>query len=105
MDTTLPIISIWRYFKGSRPANSVVSDSIWPQFKLTQDITHVLFTCKLKKNLINSNGKKVETSIVSTFNCSQLNSQLSDLTKNIQSELETLERPQHLSHYKSLEIF
>ena len=43
-----PIISLWEIFRRSRAANSVVSDPIWPKFKLVRDFMHVV-TCKYKK--------------------------------------------------------
>ena len=56
-----PIISLWEIFRRSRAANFVVCSPIWPKFKLVRDCTHVLVTCKYKKDRIKSNREKVET--------------------------------------------
>ena len=42
---------------------SVVVGQICPKFELIQDIMPVLITCKFEKDRINSNGKKVVTSM------------------------------------------
>ena len=57
-----PIISIWKIFRRSRAANSVVSGPIWLKFELVRDFIHVLVTCKYKKDPIKNNWEKVETS-------------------------------------------
>ena len=46
------------FFRLSRADNSVVGGPIWPKFELVQDIMHVLFACKIKKDWLNSNRKK-----------------------------------------------
>ena len=53
--------SMGNFFRHSRAANSVVSNPIWPKFKLVRDFMHVLVTCKYKKDRIKSNREKVET--------------------------------------------
>ena len=62
-DFVFPIISLWKFFRRSRAANSVVGGQIWPKFQLIQDIMHVLIICMFEKDRINSNGEKVVTSI------------------------------------------
>ena len=57
-DFVFPIISAGNFFRRSRAANSVVGGQIWPKFALIQDIMHVLITCKIEKDRINSNGEK-----------------------------------------------
>ena len=57
-----PIITLWEIFRRSRAANSVVSGPIWPKFELVWDFMHVLITCKYKKDRIQNNWEKVETS-------------------------------------------
>ena len=57
-----PIISLWKFFKRSRAANSVVSGPIWPKFELVRDFMHVLVICKYKKDRMKNNWEKVETS-------------------------------------------
>ena len=57
-----PIISLWKIFRRSRAANSVVSSPIWPKFELVRDSMHVLVTCKYEMDRIRSNREKVETS-------------------------------------------
>ena len=57
-----PIISLWEIFRRSRAANSVVSSPIWLKFELIRGFMHVLVTCKYKKNRIENNREKVETS-------------------------------------------
>ena len=42
------------FFTCERAANSVVDGPIWPKFELIQDM-HVLVTCKIEKDRINSN--------------------------------------------------
>ena len=51
------------FFRLSRADNSVIGGLIGPKFELVQDIMHVLITCKVKKDWINSNREKVETLI------------------------------------------
>ena len=63
MTSFFPLKVYWNFFWRSRAANSVVGGPIWPKFKLIQDIMHVLITCKIEKDRINSNGEKVVTSI------------------------------------------
>ena len=53
-----PIISLWDFFRRSRAANSVVSGPIWPKFELIRDFTHVLVTCKYKKDRIKKTEKR-----------------------------------------------
>ena len=43
--------------------SSRISGPLWSKFELIQDIMHVLITCKLEKDRINSKGEKVVTSI------------------------------------------
>ena len=57
-----PIVSVWKIFRRSRAANSVVSGPIWPKFELVRDFMHVLVTCKYETDRIKSNREKVETS-------------------------------------------
>ena len=57
-----PIISQWEIFRRSRAPNSVVSGPIWPKFELDRDIMPVLVTCKLEKDLIKNNRKRMVTS-------------------------------------------
>ena len=38
-----------KFFRCSRAANSVVSGSIWPKFKLVRDFMHVLVTASIKR--------------------------------------------------------
>ena len=56
------IISLWKIFRRSRTANSVVCGPIWPKFELVRDFMHVLVTCKPKKDRIKNNREKVDTS-------------------------------------------
>ena len=44
-----PTISLRKFFRCSRAANSVVSGPIWPKFDLVRDFMHVLVTCKYKR--------------------------------------------------------
>ena len=55
-------ISLGKFFRHSRAANSVVSGPIWWKFELVLDFMHVLITCKYKKDPIKNNREKVETS-------------------------------------------
>ena len=57
-----PIISLWEIFICSRAAKSIVSGPIWPEFELVQDFMNVLVSCKYKKDQIENNREKVETS-------------------------------------------
>ena len=40
------------FFRRSRAGNSVISDWIWPNFKLIQALMYVIITCKYQKDLI-----------------------------------------------------
>ena len=60
------IINLLGHFRCSRAANFTVSGPIWLKFDLIKDIMHVLITYKFNKYLINSNRRKVETSILDT---------------------------------------
>ena len=69
-----PIISLWKLFRHSRAAISIVSGLIWPKFVLVRDFMHALVTCKYKKDRIKNNQEKVETSFspyksMGTFCC------------------------------------
>ena len=57
------IINLLGLFRLSRVANSTVSGPIWLKFELIKGMMHILITCKFKKYLINSNQRKVDTSI------------------------------------------
>ena len=50
-----------RFFRCSRAANSIVSDGIWPKFKLIQAFMHVLITCKYEMNPIKNSQENVMT--------------------------------------------
>ena len=51
-----------KLFRRSRAANSIVRGPIWLKFQLIRDFIRVLVTCKYKKNRIENNREKVETS-------------------------------------------
>ena len=49
-------------FLDAQAANSIVSGGlIWLKFELVRDFMHVLIACKYKKDLINNNQEKMET--------------------------------------------
>ena len=54
--------SMGNFLRHSRAVNSIVSGPIWPKFELVRDFMHVLVTCKYKKDRIQNNREKVETS-------------------------------------------
>ena len=83
-----PIISLWKIFKRSRAANSIVSCLIWLKVKLVRDFMHVPVTCKYKKNRIKNNWEKVETSYVYLKFNSPTRACNSEVTDSIQLELE-----------------
>ena len=47
-----PIISLWEIFRRSRAANSVVSGSIWPKFKLVRDLCMSSLPASTKRDRI-----------------------------------------------------
>ena len=50
-------------FRRSRTDNSAAGNPIWQKFVLNHDILHVLITCKVEKDRLNSNREKVATLI------------------------------------------
>ena len=52
-------------FRCSRAANSVVSDDIWPKFKLIHTFMYVLVTYKDKEIQMKNEGARVFTTLYS----------------------------------------
>ena len=61
-DIVYPIISLSGFFRLSRAANSAVSGTSRPKFKVIRALMHVISTCKHEKDRIKTAEKKVETS-------------------------------------------
>ena len=59
----IPLSVVVGIFRRSMAANSVVGGPMWPKFEPIEDIMHILVTCKLKRDRININRQKVDTSI------------------------------------------
>ena len=73
--------SMGYFFCHSGAANCVFDGPMWPKFEFIQDIMHILVTCKIEKDWIDSNREKVETSMFLTLKGSSLCSQWSYLAK------------------------
>ena len=52
-------------FRYSKAANSVVSDDIWPKFKLIHTFMYVLVTYTDEENQIKNEGTRVVTTLYS----------------------------------------
>ena len=57
-DIVYPIISLWGFFRLSRAANSAVSGTSRPKFKVIRALMHVISTCKYEKDRIKNSREK-----------------------------------------------
>ena len=59
-----PIISLWRFSRRSRAANSTVQRRIWPNFKPIRKFMGVYVACNNEEDPINSEGPGVVTTFL-----------------------------------------